>query len=843
MVIISISAFNFGGDDDVRINADCGGETACACGNNLVNDTSLTANLECTGVGINISDNNLTLNCAGYYVLGDGDAADIGISFYGLTNITLINCNISTFGDGIYALATPGVTIYNNSVWNHTTSGIKLWASNQTNITSNQIYQNYNGLVSNSSYQNITNNSFSNNTNYAFYISGLSTNNGTANMSIDNNTFINNNYGLYISEAVNTTIRGNNFSNNNYSFALVPFSASTHYLSYYIHNITTTNLINNKPIYYYRNQNNLEINESTGAGVIYIISSQNINISNINTEPNHNGLYIYGSDNLLIKDSNFSNNARYGIQTSAGINFNHNYNFTLVNITTNYNERGLWLGFLNDSLISNSTSSYNNKSSLEFGIYVYYSENNTIENNEVFFNYYAGIGMFGKGGNRYNNNTIGYTTCVSCAGIIALLSNNFSNNNLSNNSEGLQLGRTSNTDSSLIESNIMQNNVYGLNIGDSDKSNIINNTFLDNNYSIYLDAFGRSSSVTKNKIINNTINRSIQYALRNIDGTGNNFTGNIIQNSYDYSLAFSSGGTSSIVTNNTLCYNERPLNNATAIVFQNNTFCVVLGVTPEDYNRTTNNNFSTSANITDVFYNQTTNCTLSVDSSVHDSNITVTHANFTYFTSDTIAEGVHTWNVNCSDTAGNTGQSVTKTISRDNTAPSVEISLSSSAVNQYEKVTITCTATDTLDSNLTYKIKVSNPVEEFTEYSGVTSQIYSNTGIIGTYTVTCYSDDSLANTGSKSATFKANYRSPGSSSGSGSSSGVSNTSEEIDEDTTDETPSEETTTELKQIQEGEVIKEVTQVLEPAVTIWEKIKRLFIRVLLFLRIGVCENDIC
>jgi len=194
---------------------------------------------------INITAENITLDCAGFNITSDDNKAGI---YSDQINTTIKNCNVSMgnigtgiklkegangsyiFNNtiniqkyGIYLESVSEVLIENNVVNNNSAIGIWLLAVHNTNITNNTINLNEDGIsigASGAGYwrnNSVFNNTLSSNTEVGIYIGEL-----VENTLIQNN-FINSSgvYGIQIegnpiviiSQTLNTTIRDVNISN------------------------------------------------------------------------------------------------------------------------------------------------------------------------------------------------------------------------------------------------------------------------------------------------------------------------------------------------------------------------------------------------------------------------------------------------------------------------------------------------------------------------------------------------------------------------------------------------------------------------------------------------------
>jgi parallel beta-helix repeat protein len=193
---------------------------------------------------------------------------------------------------------------------------------------------------------------------------------------ISGNNVTNNYWGIFLQYSVNNTLRNNHMSSNQRNFCVwgdVP--------SYFYHDIDSSNTVDDKPIYYWVNQQNRTV--PIDAGYVALIYSTNIMAQNLDLKNNYQGLLLVETENSLIMGNNITNNTR-------GIH--------LV-------------------LSSNNTISENNMTNNGFGISLEDAVNNTIFRNNVAKNYY-GIWLMESSNNEfYHNNFINNTeqvdTCLS----------------------------------------------------------------------------------------------------------------------------------------------------------------------------------------------------------------------------------------------------------------------------------------------------------------------------------------------------------------------------------------------------------------------------------------------
>ena|GEM_PF-5264793 len=98
----------------------CGGSTPCSCANALNESRTLTGadNLtNCSGNGLYMDADGITLDCNGYHITGQGSGD--GIHPHN-DNVTIKNCIISGFDRGIHFDSISNSTIHNNTIYNNT---------------------------------------------------------------------------------------------------------------------------------------------------------------------------------------------------------------------------------------------------------------------------------------------------------------------------------------------------------------------------------------------------------------------------------------------------------------------------------------------------------------------------------------------------------------------------------------------------------------------------------------------------------------------------------------------------------------------------------------------------
>ena len=305
-------------------------------------------------------------------------------------------------------------------------------------------------------------------------------------------------FGIYIYRSPNTKLRNNSIYNNGCNFGIECFSVSE-----FRQDIDTSNIINEKPIYYLADKSDLLFDETDNIGFLGLISCRNITVKNLDI---YGVLLVDTTDSMISNIS--SHNAKDGIYLSMGSSYNN-----VVNC-----------------------NSYSNSAE---GIRILAPYNNII-NCTVYNNGGEGIGPSCAPYTNIMNCTI-YSN--GCQGIYCQMSSDhtsITNCNVYNNRYGIQITDTSylnvlncdlhdNSDHGLYLFTATNCNIKGCNVYDNDdngiyifvfrgdtKDNIIADCNLYNNgYGILTnDYFGSiyDNLIYHNNFTDNTQNANDKYA-------------------------------------------------------------------------------------------------------------------------------------------------------------------------------------------------------------------------------------------------------------------------------------------------------------------------------------------
>lgn len=500
-------------------------DTEICSGSGIYSDPYVIEDLiiDCGGSGSGIFIENSKIsyfiirNCT-IYNSGDGYISgqifNAGIKLLETSNGTIINNHcFNNAGGGIFLNNSNDIIVQSNTLDNNEEPGIYLEESHNNMIISNNISLSYYGIeLYESNYNQIVRNNASNGF-YSIMIHGTF-NNISMNFAENNywgifagsynnisrNTILNNYYdaiscgynnriyknliidsqiGLYLSNRQNIIYNNSMY---NCGFAV---DGSIGDISSNV--IDTSNLVNDKPVYFYVNRDGLLTENFTykgQPGQIVLFNCSNSNVKNVNISNTSNGMIIHYCFNITIEGSELFNN------TMNGIDIQYCENQTILNNKFKFNGfRGISIVFsYNNSIIENSI-----KNSI-IGIYMITCNNNIIENNILKFHSEStdfeesGNGIFLY--NSHLNYLFGNIACNNTKnGIVLGISNydemecNYNSiigNNLSYNGEkGLYLRGNYNN---ISGNNIIYGNERGIEIITNSLNNYFyNNTFISNN--------------------------------------------------------------------------------------------------------------------------------------------------------------------------------------------------------------------------------------------------------------------------------------------------------------------------------------------------------------------------
>jgi len=342
-------------------------------------------------------------------------------SFNTVTNNTILDCR-----GGIES----GAIHKENVISNNTIIGswISVWGDPKSVIVSNNYLINGWIMVSQGSNNTVINNVIENG-------SKILLNWDTTNNIVENNHLISSE-SIVLDESIQNIIRNNTFTDS------LGISIIGEKLEYWDTHIIENNVINGKPICYYKREDGVTI--PTDAAQIILANCKNCVITNYNFSDGW-GLQLGFSIGNILCENHITGAIDSGIRL-----FESSKNNISNNILRNNAYDGIELGGKSiDNIISQNMIINNG----EDGIHLNEdSSNNKIFQNTIQYNQDDGIQVLGKSNLIYNNILYNNTDCgFICAGSF----NNFNKNHVSNNSIGVWLYYTKFT--KVKENNLINN--------------------------------------------------------------------------------------------------------------------------------------------------------------------------------------------------------------------------------------------------------------------------------------------------------------------------------------------------------------------------------------------------
>lgn len=116
-----------------------------ACGETIYDSVTLTQDLSCFGNGPVIGADNVVLDCDGHSITGFGSGYGVSVSEY-VKGVTIKDCSISHFADGIHLIASDSDTLTGNTLSSNS-NGINLVNSHYNTLSGNTLAGNGNGIA------------------------------------------------------------------------------------------------------------------------------------------------------------------------------------------------------------------------------------------------------------------------------------------------------------------------------------------------------------------------------------------------------------------------------------------------------------------------------------------------------------------------------------------------------------------------------------------------------------------------------------------------------------------------------------------------------------------------
>jgi parallel beta-helix repeat protein len=330
-----------------------------------------------------------------------------GVEVYNSSNNRFFQVNITANDSyGFYFTRSPNTTISQSRVSNNGgfsyTGGRAIYVSSSSNFTIRMTEISSNAGLEGIGLAYSSDCHIHRNTLSANYL-GTRISGCDHNVLYDNNITSSGYAGISIHDSMNNTFYGNRLDNNRYGLSVQGYE-----LAHYLNNITASNRVNGKPIYYLASQHNLTISQSShpAIGYLALINSTGITVEGHNLTENCQGLLLAYTNGSHVHANRFTDNY-------DGLMLHNSFNNSIsLNTIAENAYRGLYLwdsdgnsAFLND--IANNDYQ---------GLYLSDSSNNTISGNTIAHSEYA-IEVDGTDNRFYCNNFVNNTQQVDSYGL------------------------------------------------------------------------------------------------------------------------------------------------------------------------------------------------------------------------------------------------------------------------------------------------------------------------------------------------------------------------------------------------------------------------------------------
>lgn len=539
---------------------------------------------------IEITEDDITLEGNGYNVTSSPSGL-YGVLVWRKQNVEIRNLNISHFRFGVRTFSSDNLVLDTINTSYNSRVGIDLAFTNNAQIRNVIVDQSRTGLFIDRS----------------------------PNTQLFNNEVTNSSYtGLLLNGGGNSVLRNNILHNNRYNLGV-----SANHDHEWINDIDTSNLVDNKPVYYLVNASGVTIDSTSNAGAVYAINSDNINVSNLSLSKNLYGVYFVNTTNSAISAIDASNHW-------IAINLSSSANNSITGNHLNTNQQmGILVNTGSNNRIENNTLTQNGTGIQVSSGVGHYINNNTVTNglfNGIALTRSENISMSSNilTGNRQNfifsasneaqyehdistsnmvdgksiyylkdiqgasygsSHSIGTLYCIRCTDVV------IESHNMSHNGDGVFLWR--NTNSQVRNVNV-SNSSNGISVTGESFNTTIESSTLNNNGDYGL----RIKNSTQTKVLGNSLNENGLYGIHLNSATDNTISGNVVSNTLrSAALGFESSHNNHVIQNifsesngaGIQLLRDSSQNTILQNHVTNNRYGVYLGVT---YNNTIyNNNF------------------------------------------------------------------------------------------------------------------------------------------------------------------------------------------------------------------------------------------------------------
>jgi parallel beta-helix repeat protein len=411
----------------------------------------------------------------------------------------LVERNIASFNNdhGIYIQLSENNTVDRNSAMSNEKAGLSFKDAPNSTITDNFVADNFDGIVSGGCESSVIDgNTATQNKNMGIYESSIHiqvrNNNASANdvglevhsyyPTVTNNTLIRNRlYGIRLRYAKYADISDNSMIGN----GLYIVGTTPYYWT--IHSIDTSNTVNGKPLYFWKNVTSGTI--PLDAGQVILANCTGITVDGLNVSDSSVGILLGFSSNNVVTNNIASYNSDSGI-----ILYGSDDN-ALSGNTASHNTHGIVLYSRNANLTNNTMV----ENGIYFGRYPDFIGTHSIDTSNTVNGRPVRVWKDIRGGTMPSD--AGQIALVNCSDVVVR------NQNLSNGSNGIQVIRSSNitvynntvswnsgegitfiyTNMSSVFSNKLEHNAMGLLLTLTETIDVYNNTVSENDVGIFVD--------------------------------------------------------------------------------------------------------------------------------------------------------------------------------------------------------------------------------------------------------------------------------------------------------------------------------------------------------------------
>ncbi|MFH1840083.1 MAG: right-handed parallel beta-helix repeat-containing protein [Nanoarchaeota archaeon] len=336
--------------------------------------------------GIFIANSGINLNCNDAVLEGSGLSFVTGIDIPVRTDVSIRNCNLYNYDTAIRLRDSNDIIIKNNNLIDYD-NGIYLYRSNNNELDGNHLEDNnQESIYLEDSNDNVI---FNNVINHLDDEGAIYLKNSDRNEFYDNAVTCGDDDCILIIDSKHSVFSGNEISCGEESFEIVADVEED-----YNHNIDTTNLVNERPVYYNYKVDNLVL-DGVESGLVECNYCTNFSLKNSNLI-NGNGLTLRNTEGFLIQDNLFQGNSRYNLYVLES-----NSGEIKSNEFTQNAPRTIYFFYSN-----NISVSYNNLDNNSQGIYLTHSDNNFFTHNNITNSENNAITLRDSYNNLFTYNTI-----------------------------------------------------------------------------------------------------------------------------------------------------------------------------------------------------------------------------------------------------------------------------------------------------------------------------------------------------------------------------------------------------------------------------------------------------